>query len=456
MSLRTKWVLVLVCLTAVASGAVGLMSYRMTAAQLETELDRSLGRAVPDAAPDPRRVPGAGRRPAPLSGLGDVEVQYLRADGTVVLAEGSPTIPVRESDLAIAASSPRGERVFRDDEIEGSAVRVVTVGLGDGRGAVQGARSTEEMDRVLASLRARILALSCAVAAVAAIAGVAIGGSITRRLLRLSAVAEQVADTGTLDAHVPAEGSDEVARLGSAFNDMLTALARSEAEQARLVQDAGHELRTPMTSLRTNLYTLRSFSQLDAVTRAQVIADLEGETEELSGLIEEVLAASAGSANDEPTSTVEVGGLVRGIAERTASRWNRALEVSAPEPLTLALREKQVGRAVRNMVDNACKFSPEGSPIEVLVRRSEAPEGVAGAGGEGVQITVLDRGPGFDESDLDAVFARFHRSVGARSMPGSGLGLSMVAAAAASHGGGVRAANRDGGGASVTLWIPLT
>lgn len=459
-SLRAKWVLALVCLTATASGAVGFLSYRLTATQLDLEVNRSLEVALGNAASAVRRPAGPRVAPPALAGSADVDVQYLRADGTVVSREGSTPLPVDDADLALAVGQRAGTELFRDDEVDGEAVRMLTVGLGGGGGAVQGARSIEEMNRVLASLGIRILMVTVGVAAAAATAGVLIGGSVTRRLLRLTGVAEEVAETGALDAGVPTEGSDEVARLGRAFNDMLTALARSEAEQARLVQDVGHELRTPMTSLRTNIFTLRNFAELDDANQGDVIADLEGETEELSSLIEEVLEVSSGVSEEEPLTDIEVGGLVAAVAKRAAARWNRSVDLEVGDAISMALRERQVARAVRNLVDNACKFSPDGSPIEVVVRRGAPADGEYSQVDRdpqppGVEIEVLDRGPGFEEGDTDAVFGRFHRSAAARAMPGSGLGLSIVAAVAEAHGGGVQAANREGGGARVVMWIPL-
>lgn len=453
MSLRVKWVLVLVGLTALAATAVGLLSYRVTAAQLDAEVNRSLVAAVDDAALEMRMSRRQRPGPPPLAGSGDVVLQYLRADGSVVTRTRSRPIPVAEEDLALASDRLRGAEALREDEIDGEAVRVLTVAMGNGRGALQAARGIEETNRVLASLRSRILMVSLGVAAVAAVAGVLIGGSVTRRLSRLSAVAEGVAATGGLDAGVPVEGSDEVARLGQAFNDMLTELALSEAEQARLVQDAGHELRTPMTSLRTNIFTLRRFSELDEATRLALIGDLEAESEELSSLIDEVLQVSSGASAQEPLAGVDVGALVAEVAKRTGARWNRGVNVEADDGIVMELRERQVGRAVRNMVDNACKFSPEGSPVDVMVRRGPVPG--TGDGHEGVTIEVRDRGPGFEEQDLNHVFARFHRSLAARSLPGSGLGLSIVATVAEAHRGRVRAVNRDGGGADVMMWLPV-
>ncbi|MCZ7627577.1 MAG: HAMP domain-containing histidine kinase [Microthrixaceae bacterium] len=453
MSLRVKWVLVLVGLTVLASAAVGLLSYRVTAAQLDAEVNRSLVAAVEDVESVTRR-PGR-PRPGPLvlAGSDEVYLQYVRSNGSVVTPEPSRTIPVDQGDLVLATDAPRGARELRDDEIDGEAVRVLTVAMGNGRGALQAARGIEETNRVLASLRSRILMVSVGVAAVAAVAGVLIGGSVTRRLSRLSAVAEGVAATGGLDAGVPVEGSDEVARLGQAFNDMLTELALSEAEQARLVQDAGHELRTPMTSLRTNIFTLRRFSELDEATRLALIGDLEAESEELSSLIDEVLQVSSGASAQEPLAGVDVGALVAEVAKRTGARWNRGVNVEADDGIVMELRERQVGRAVRNMVDNACKFSPEGSPVDVMVRRGPVPD--TGDGHEGVTIEVRDRGPGFEEQDLNHVFAGSTVPLAARSLPGSGLQALHRRDGGEAHRGRVRAVNRDGGGADVMMWLPV-
>lgn len=460
MSIRVKWVLALVCLTAVASGAVGFLSYRLTAAQLESELRDSLEEAASTAAARITRAPVARRALPPRAPGNGIQLQVLTGAGRAIAPEGSAGegsadqgsagIPVTTVDLSVAEARRPGVEVFSTARIDGEAHRVITVSLGDRRGAVQAARSVAESDRVLARLRARIIVVTVAVMGVGAVAGVLIGGSVTRRLLGLVGVAEAVADTGQIEATVPAEGSDEVARLGRAFNEMLGALARSEAEQARLVEDAGHELRTPMTSLRNNIYILRHYAELDDEARQGVLADLERETEELSALIEDVLAVSAGRTDEEPVREVDIGDLVRSVAERTAGRWDRQARVQVPEGFTARVRSRQVSRAVRNLVDNACKFSPEGSPVDVILRAHVA-ERTNGDPAEVFEIEVADRGGGFEEADLANVFARFHRSEAARGLPGSGLGLSIVASVAATHGGEVHAANREGGGARVVL-----
>ena len=153
---------------------------------------------------------------------------------------------------------------------------------------------------MLDSLRARMLILVVGVTAAGAGVGFLIAGSVTASLRRLTAAAEAVESTGQLDVDVPADGNDEVGRLGAAFRRMLDALARSRDDQQRLVQDAGHELRTPLTSLRTNLDVLRRYPDLPPDQRRQVVDDLHAETEELVLLVEEVVAVASGGLDDDP------------------------------------------------------------------------------------------------------------------------------------------------------------
>jgi two-component system sensor histidine kinase MprB len=316
---------------------------------------------------------------------------------------------------------------------------MLTTAAGSGNGAVQAARSLEEPQRVLSALRSRILMVTAGVAGAAALAGWLIARQVTARLTRVTDAAERVAATGDLGVAVPVDGADEAARLGSAFNEMVGALARSREDQQRLVQDAGHELRTPMTSVRTNLYTLRGYDSLSTSERARVLADLESETEELSRLIDEVVEVATDRRGDEPAMPVDLVALVQRVARRATARTGRAIEVRA-EPTTVQGRPAALRRAVGNLLENAAKFDSSGSPIEVHVANGT--------------VEVLDRGPGFPEADLPHVFQRFYRSTAARATPGSGLGLSIVAEIATGHGGTVWARNRPGGGASVGFALP--
>lgn len=442
MSLRLKLVLALVALSAVATAAIGVFSYRTTASQLTSAVDQSLLAATRDTASrvaerdrdDTRPRPAA---PDQLKGAGDVDRQFITAGGDTVPADDL-TLPVDDEDRALA-NAQRVETRFRDVTIDGEPYRMSTTAAGDGRGALQAARSLAESQDVLATLRSRILVASLVVMAVAAMLGWIIARQVTRRLVRLTAAAEQVTATGNLGVEVPVSGTDETGRLGGAFNEMLHAIARSKEDQQRLVQDAGHELRTPLTSLRTNLFALRRSDELTATQRAEVLGDLEGETEELTRLINEVVELATDRRGDEPETELALAPLIERVAARAAQRAGREVVVHADDSVVMG-RELALARVIGNLIENASKFDESGGPIEV--------DCTAG------RIQVADRGPGFVDEDLPRVFDRFYRATAARSRPGSGLGLSIVSDLVEQHGGTVFAGNREGGGAVVGIQLP--
>jgi two-component system sensor histidine kinase MprB len=307
-------------------------------------------------------------------------------------------------------------------------------------GVVQVGRDLSETDNVLSDLRTRSILVSSLVAVVAALVGWLIAARITSRLRRLSDAAENVAATGRLELDVPVSGRDEAGRLGRSFAEMLAALARSKEQQQRLVEDAGHELRTPLTSLRTNLDVMRRHPDMDATMRAQVLADIDRDTAELSGLVEEVVAVAADRQSTELPEPVRLSDASRNVIERARRRTSRDIALIADDSISV-VRPALFERALSNLIDNALKFDQSDATIDVTIAN-------------GV-VMVADRGPGIPDADLPNVFDRFHRSVASRTLPGSGLGLSIVAEFAAAHGGSVVARNRVGGGAEVGFTLPI-
>ena len=437
MSLRLKLVLALVALSAVATAAIGVFSYRTTADQLLQQIDRSLLEAaarVPGGADRPPGRPGPDER-LRFRGEADVVVQFVTPAGAAVPVQGS-SLPVEAVDRRIAAGSARS--IIRDVEVGAEPYRMLTTGIEGGGGAVQTARSLSEVERVLAGLRSNIVTAALIVVLVAIALGWLIARQVTRRLVRLTAAAEEVTETHQLDVSVPVSGSDETGRLAAAFNAMLLTLARSERDQQRLIQDAGHELRTPLTSLRTNVYALRRADQLGATQRGQLLDDLESEADELTRLVNEVVDLATDRRNDEPDQPVDLGALVERVAGRAAQRSGREVQIVA-DHTTVTGQPLALERAVGNLVENALKFDERG-PVQVTC--------TAG------RVEVRDHGSGIDDVDLPHVFDRFYRATAARSRPGSGLGLSIVADVVDRHGGTVDARRGTDGGAVVGFALP--
>lgn len=439
MSLRWKLVLALVGISVAATTAIGVFSYRTTASELTAEVDASLR----DAAVQVQRPGGVdplvGRGRSAFRGRNDLMVQVIGSDGSTYRLTDDD-LPVTDADRSLATDVDGS--MVRDVTVDGDEVRLLTVTLGNGRGAVQAARSLAETNQVLAALRQQILLASVVVIATAGVIGAVLASGLTRRLVRLTSVAEQVRSTRSFDVEVPVRGQDEAGRLGAAIHEMLSVLARSRDDQRRLVQDAGHELRTPLTSLRTNVYLLRHAEGLDPSARDRVLDDIDSETRELSGLVDEVVEVATDRRGDEPEVPVDVGALVERVAARAAQRTGRPVVVHRIADLVLDVRPMALERAVGNLVENALKFDTTGGPVEVTC--------------EGGRVEVADRGPGIPDVDRDRVFDRFYRTDAARSRPGSGLGLSIVRDVVERHGGRVFVADRAGGGAVVGFVLPTT
>jgi two-component system sensor histidine kinase MprB len=304
---------------------------------------------------------------------------------------------------------------------------------------VQIARSSRETERALSVIRRRTLQSVALVIIGAALLGWLIGRQVTRRLVRITQAADDVASTGRLDVEVPVSGADETGRLGSAFNRMLGALARSRDQQHQLVQDASHELRTPLTSLRTNVAVLGRMESLAPEARKQLLDDLDSETKELTALVNELVELATDRRDDEPAQDCDLESLCEQAAARVRRRTGRDITVVG-DGSVVSCRPSALDRAVVNIIDNAAKFSDAGV-IDVVVVQG--------------RVAVSDRGAGIPSEDLPHIFDRFYRSVVSRSQPGSGLGLAIVRDIVESHGGTVFAEAREGGGTTVGFTLPV-
>ncbi len=447
MSLRVKLIMALTLLAAAATAAIGVASYTSTKHQLESSVDASLADAAlrfaerpemgdPDHDGDEGSHYPYDERPRSFE---QVLFQRIAADGTVLVEPQSGALPVSERDLAVASSAYGDASVIYEAEFDDEHYRVLTVKYEEG--AVTFARSLAESEASLDSILRSTLFAVAVVVLVSILLGWLIAHGITRRLERLTSVAGVVASTGRLDVDVPTDGNDETGQLGRALSGMLSALHTSREEQHRLVQDASHELRTPLTSLRTNVAVLRrKFAGLDEASRDQLLADLDSETRELTDLVNELVELATDRRDNEPVQEVRLGDVAERAAARARRRTGRTVTVAADESVC-AGRPGALERAVQNLVDNACKFAPDGD-IEVSV--------------VGGRVAVRDHGPGLRPDDVPHLFDRFYRSVEMRSRPGSGLGLAIVKSVVEAHDGEVFAGTAEGGGAEIGFRLPIT
>ena len=442
MSLRWKLMLLLVVIVGGVTTSVGIISYQSTEDRMMTEIDNSLGTAT-NVLLNRRDSNRPGRQndggmiviPDRPLGIEQYVVQLTDRNGNILAA----TTGISLSPMQLSVDNQGIERPVIATLTGADGIQYRVRAEGFSVGIVQLGRDLSEVENVLADLRSRTVLTGVIVALLSAILGWVIAASMTSRLRKLSVAAEHVATTGKFDVDTPSSGRDETARLARSFKEMLEALSRSKEQQKRLVQDAGHELRTPLTSMRTNLDVMRRHPNMDQAMREQIMIDLERDAGDMAALVEEVVAIAAERHSNELPEPIEMKSVTQSIVERASRRSSRDIVVKADDSIVIA-NHHMFDRAVSNLIDNALKFDTSSQQIELTIHDGS--------------LTVSDRGIGIPEDEVQLIFERFHRSAASRSMPGSGLGLSIVADFAHAHDGSVFARNRDGGGAEIGFSLP--
>jgi two-component system sensor histidine kinase MprB len=375
-------------------------------------------------------------------------VELVSATGTISKAAGVTRAGEVAASTAIESLAKRGHGtlMFRR-EVAGVDSEVI-VGAVAPRVAIVIDRSLAEQDSTLFALRLILLVVAAIGIALAALLGWFVARTTLVPVRRLTAAAEHVAATNDLGARIDDTRRDELGSLARSFNAMLgaldgtiRALDESARAQRRLVADASHELRTPVTSLRTNIEFLQQSPDLAPDEREKLISDVVVQLEELSELVGDLIELARNDEQiAEPLEEVRLDILVGEAIERAQLHAPHArFQVNLEKTIVSAVPSR-LGRAVNNLLDNAVKFAGTEAPIEVSLH-----------GGE---LEIRDHGPGIDPEELPHIFDRFFRGSRSRALPGSGLGLAIVRQVVERHSGTVSAAAAPGGGTVVRMWMP--
>jgi two-component system, OmpR family, sensor histidine kinase MprB len=380
----------------------------------------------------------------PYPGSGRL-VRVILPDGSTRTPAGQPALPPVSEHAGRVAQGASADLMESNDSDD---YFIYTLRAGDG--AVQvAARVADDSPITRFGSGMLLIGLLCVVG------GALVGRTVARTGLapidRLTAAAVRVAHTRDLDADIPDEGGGEIRRLIQSINDMLAALRDSRRAQRLLAEDAAHELKTPLTSLRLNVELLIRLdrrgtldSALPAESRTRLLNDLGAQVAELSTLAAELTDLARGDVSDESTELLDLADVVVAAATRARSRVpdiEVALDVTS---VWVSGRPAALQRAVLNLIDNAGKWSPADQPVQVRLR----------AEGASAVLEVDDAGPGIDAADVPRVFDRFYRADSARALPGSGLGLSIVQRVVDAHGGRATVARSARGGALLRVDLP--
>ncbi len=445
-SLRTTVALIVATTLTLTVLALAISIWLLTRTELMNSVDASLVSRIQAGVfltpPDPDGAPFV--RP-PVPGQPTIIVDAVLADGEVYdIDDQTYDLRADPQDVAIA-SSAEGTNAFSTRQTpDGETVRVYTVAVVEGA-AVRAIRSLEETQANLVGL-ATILAVG-SVAAVIIGAGAGVF-AVRRSTTPLTEVSEAMAalTRGERDRESPHAGRGaprEVVEVVNATTTLQHELARSRAQQEQLVQDAGHELRTPLASLRANVqFAARTAG--DEMTQ-ESLAAAQAELDELGRLVEELLALAARDEATRETVELDVVGAAQAAARRLSRRTGRVVTQELPAaPIVMQVDPVGLAEILGNCLDNAAKFAAEPAPIVLRVEAHDTD----------VLLQIRDGGPGIPEGERLSVLERFHRTADARGLPGSGLGLSIVARAVAAAGGSVALEEAPEGGLAVSIRLP--
>ncbi|CAM5244549.1 HAMP domain-containing sensor histidine kinase [Streptomyces fumanus] len=426
--------------------------------QLDDELEKAARLTSPQQVDQIRMALANCTQDTGQGGFRNTYSQVVTADGTTCLfANSVGEIKVTAADKKVIENAGNTEPLTRNGTDEdGNALRVRTVPMTLGnpltqessRAALVAAVPLKGTESTLNDLALILLLCSGLGVLGAGAAGLAVARAGLRPVDRLTEAVEHVARTEDLSVAIPvdADAEDEIARLSRSFNSMTASLASSRELQQQLIADAGHELRTPLTSLRTNIELLTRSEEtgrpLPDADRKALLASVKAQMTELAALIGDLQELSRPDTGQHTgrTRILAWQDIVESALRRARLRGPELTITADVEPWYVRAEPAALERAVVNILDNAVKFSPEGGVIDVRLT-------------EGT-LTVRDHGPGISPAELPHVFDRFWRSESARSLPGSGLGLSIVARTVQQSGGEVTLAPAEGGGTVATIRLP--
>jgi signal transduction histidine kinase len=344
--------------------------------------------------------------------------------------------------VSLWADLTRPER-GRVDTPEG-AVDYLAVPVQDARAEVRGVFVVAHFrDRELASIDTGVRA-AAGVGLATLVIGSLLAWTLASRVLRPIKLTTETARSiseSDLTRRIPVEGNDEATLLARTFNDMIDRLETAFHTQRQFVDDAGHELRTPITVIRGHLELLDE----DPVERRKTIALLMDELDRMNRFVNDLLLLARAEQPDFlDLTTVDVGPLTNEMHEKAAALASRDWRIEEAGHSLIVADRQRLTQAVMQLAQNAVQHTKD---KDIITMGSAVSNGRA-------RFWVRDSGPGIPLEDQQRIFKRFSRAEGARRSEGAGLGLAIVRAIAQAHHGDLELLSRPGAGATFTIVIP--
>ncbi|MBS1880375.1 MAG: HAMP domain-containing histidine kinase [Actinobacteria bacterium] len=437
-SLNARLTLAAIAAVLLAVLILGIGARLIVSGKLSSSLDSSLRTRAAEVAhlavSAPAVLDSPGALESPVSGR-QLSVEVLDRRGAIVarsLALGAKLLPLGPEVRAAAAGHPS----FADAELGDEPLRVFAAPVADAGGPAAGgvvivAASTADIDETVHELNLLLLLVGAGAVLAGGVAAALLTRRTTAPLRALSSSAAEIERSGdTARRLATPENPQEIGELARTLNAMLAAIESSRERERRLLADASHEMRTPLTALIGNLEYLDRHG-----ASAEVIAEVRGDARRLQRLVGDLLALERESAAAAPQRPLRLDRLVEEMGEGRAE-----VRTAVEGPATVIGEEDALARSLENVLENAAIHGPPGGSVELALRL-----------GDGVALVqVSDEGEGFAPGEEELAFERFWRSDRSREREGSGIGLAIVRATAERHGGTVRAE-----GATVTITLPL-
>jgi signal transduction histidine kinase len=377
----------------------------------------------------------------------DAEVLIAWFDGAPQMVSAGPTARSVSRDSAfqdtIRPYAEGGGGVFETTTTAGLAsVAVQPVQDEGGQGAWVVVFLSERERAEFRSVLATYWVLALLALAAVSLGAWSVSGRLLQPLRALTATAKEASGTD-LSTRIPVEGDDDVSELVRTVNAMLDRLERAFATQRTFLDDAGHELRTPVTILRGHLELLDPDDPADVAATRELLLD---EIDRMSRMVDDLIVlAKAGRPDFIRISAVDAGTLTEQVLGKMAATAARDWQVDARAEGSVLVDPQRITQALTQLISNAVRHT---RPGDVVAVGSDRRPGL-------VRWWVRDTGTGIAEDEQEAIFERFHQGTGAAGRgDGSGLGLSIVQAIAGSHGGRVEVRSSPGQGATFVLTVP--